>query len=132
MAAKMPPLPSEVQQTYDALGYDAKKVFEAFVELQRAFDKNDFDAFVRLASLPLRINRPGERLVIKNRAEIRRHRALIFSPHNAQVVKEQKFEALSLRDEGAMVGDGELWISGACTDTEKKPCHYGVTAVNAQ
>jgi hypothetical protein len=128
----MPPLSPEVQQTYDALGYDPKKVFEALVELQRAFARNDFDAFVKLASLPLRINHGAERMVVKTRAELRRHRELVFSAHNADVVKKQKFESLLLRDEGAVVGEGELWISGTCTDTEKKPCHYGITLINVQ
>jgi hypothetical protein len=48
------------------------------------------------------------------------------------VVKEQKFENLLLRDDGAVLGDGELWISGNCTDGDKTPCRYGVTMLNVR
>ena len=127
----MPALEPDVKQTYDALGYDPKKVYEALVEVQRAFARNDFESFLKLASLPFRINRkPAPPIIVKSRQDLRRHRDLIFSAHNATVVKAQKFEDLVLRDEGAVVGNGELWISGTCTDGGKAPCRYGVIMLN--
>ena len=127
---RMPALSSRRQQEYDALGYDPKKVFAAFIKLQRAFGKKDFDAFVKVVTFPLRITLPdGTAKSIERQDDLRVYRPLIFSAHNATVVRSQRFQSLSLRDEGVALGNGELWISGTCTDGEAQPCSYGVTLV---
>jgi hypothetical protein len=127
----MPPLTSRRKQEYDALGYDPKKVHAALTRLKQAFAHKDFEAFARLVTYPLPINRKsGAALTVQNAEELRPHKELIFSAHNAAVVKAQAFQTLTLKDEGAAVGNGEFLISGNCTDTPDKPCQYGVTAVD--
>ena len=128
---RMPSLRPRQQQEYEALGYDPKKVFDAFTRLQRAFARKDFESFVKLVAFPLRIDSSdgGPAAVVNSAQDLRPYRERIFSSHNATVVKTQKFEALSLKDEGAVVGKGEFWISGTCTDGEGKPCAYNVTLV---
>jgi hypothetical protein len=127
----MPPLSARRKQEYEALGYDPKKVFIALGKLKQAFARKDFDAFTRLCTYPLPILRKsGASLTAENAEQMRPHKDLIFSPHNAAVVKAQSFQTLSLRDEGAAVGKGEFLISGNCTDGADKPCVYGVTAID--
>jgi hypothetical protein len=127
----MPALSARRQQEYDALGYDPKKVFVALTRLKHAFARKDFEAFAALVTYPLPIQRKsGTPLTARNADELRPHRALIFSAHNAAVVKAQAFQGLGLRDEGAVVGKGEFLISGACTDGADGPCAYGITAVD--
>jgi hypothetical protein len=129
--AGMPPLSARRKQEYEALGYDPKKVYAALTRLKAAFAHKDFEAFARLATYPLPINRKsGAALTAQNAAELRPHRDLIFTAHNAAVVKAQAFQTLILKDEGAAVGKGEFLISGTCTDGGDKPCEYGVTAVD--
>jgi hypothetical protein len=127
----MPPLTPRRKQEYDALGYDPRKVYLALSRLKQAFAHQDFQAFARLVTYPLPISRKsGAALTVQNAAELRPHEGLIFSAHNAAVVKAQAFQTLTLKDEGAAVGKGEFLISGACTDGGDKPCAYGVTAVD--
>jgi hypothetical protein len=127
---RLPALSPRKKQEYDALGYDPGKVFVAFTQLKRAFARHDLDAFAKLCTFPLTISRKnGPSLTLEDARGLRGHKDLIFSPHNAQVVKAQSFATLSLRDEGAMVGDLFL-ISGACTDGDGKPCAYGILSVN--
>jgi len=122
-------LTARQRQEYDALGYDPKKVHEAFIKLKQAFAKRDFEAFARLVTFPLTINRKGAApLSVKDPQELRHERALVFSPALAALVRAQSFPTLSLRDEGAMIGDAIL-ISGTCADGGGVPCHYGVVAV---
>jgi hypothetical protein len=130
-AGGMPPLSPRRQQEYEALGYDPKKVYVALQRLKRAFARKDFEAFAKLATYPLPINRKsGAALTAQSAAELRPHKDLIFSAHNAAVVKAQAFQTLTLKDEGAAVGQGEFLLSGNCTDGGDKPCEYGVTAVD--
>jgi hypothetical protein len=130
-AGGMPALPPRRKQEYEALGYDPSKVYLALVRLKQAFAHQDFQAFAALVTYPLPINRKsGAALTVQNAGELRRQKELIFSPHNAAVVKEQAFQTLTLKDEGAAVGKGEFLISGACTDGGDKPCQYGVTAID--
>ncbi|HXU82309.1 MAG TPA: hypothetical protein VN914_12995 [Polyangia bacterium] len=131
MTPGMPPLPARRKQEYEALGYDPKKVFAALTRLKAAFAHKDFEAFAKLVTYPLPINRKsGGVVTVEKAADLRPHKELIFSAHNAAVVKAQTFQALLLKDEGAAVGKGEFLISGTCTDGGDKPCEYGVTAVD--
>lgn len=126
---RMPRIASRRQQEYDALGYDARKVFVALTRLKRAFARKDFDAFARLATYPLTINRRSGPVTVENAAQLAQHRALVFTTRHADLVKAQTFENLALKDEGAMVGD-LFMISGTCTDGGDKPCEYGITTIN--
>jgi hypothetical protein len=128
---RLPALTARQRQEYDALGYDPKKVYAVFTKLKQAFARKDFDAFSRLVTFPLAINRKNAAPVsARDAQELRQHRELVFGPEIAAIVKAQAFQTLSLRDEGAMVGD-VLMISGACSDGGDKPCNYGVVSVNA-
>jgi len=127
----MPPLSPRRQQEYEALGYDPKKVFAALGKLKQAFARKDFEAFARLVTYPVPINRKsGGALTVDSADQLRPHKDLIFSAHNATVVKTQAFQTLTLKDEGAAVGKGEFLISGNCTDGGDKPCAYGITAID--
>jgi hypothetical protein len=126
----MPPLPPRRKQEYEALGYDPKKVYAALERLKQAFARKDFDAFAKLVTYPVPIDRKSGAVTIQNAAELAPQKELIFSAHNAAVVKAQTFQALTLKDEGAAVGKGEFLISGTCTDGGDKPCAYGVTAID--
>jgi hypothetical protein len=126
---RLPALTARQRQEYDALGYDPKKVYEAFSKLKQAFARKDFEAFARLVTYPLTINRKGApALAAKDAQELRQQKDLLFSPALAALVRAQSFQKLALRDEGAMVGEAIL-ISGACSDGGDVPCHYGVVAV---
>jgi len=128
---RMPPLSARRQQEYEALGYDPKKVFAALGKLKQAFARKDFEAFARLCTYPLTVQRKsGAALTVEDADQLRPHKDLVFSAHNAAVVKGQAFQTLTLKDEGAAVGKGEFLISGNCTDGGDKPCAYGITAVD--
>src|SRR5687768_15018371 len=128
---RMPPLSPRRQQEYEALGYDPKKVFTALGKLKQAFARKDFDAFARLVTYPVPINRKsGGTQTVDSADQLRAHKDLIFSAHSAAVVKAQAFQTLTLKDDGAAVGKGEFLISGSCTDGGDKPCAYGVIAID--
>jgi hypothetical protein len=128
---RLPALSARQKQEYDALGYDPRKVHAVFTQLKAAFARKDFDAFARLVTFPLTINRPNAAAItVKDGQELKQQRALVFSPAIAAAVKRQAFQQLALRDEGALVG-GVLLISGACTDGGDAPCAYGIVAVTA-
>jgi hypothetical protein len=129
--ARMPPLSPRRQQEYEALGYDPKKVFAALNRLKEAFARKDFDAFARLVTYPVPIQRKsGAPLMAENAGQLQPQKDLIFTARNAAVVKGQAFQTLTLKDEGAVVGKGEFLIAGNCTDGGDKPCSYGVTAID--
>jgi hypothetical protein len=127
----MPPLGPRRKQEYDALGYDPKKVFVALQRLKQAFAKKDFEAFAKLVTFPLPVQRKsGSPITVHNAEELRAQRELIFTAHNAAVVKAQSFTTLTLKDEGAAVGKGEFLLAGNCTDGPAQPCQYGVVQID--
>ena len=128
---EMPPLSARRKQEFEALGYDPKKVFIALGKLKQAFAHKDFEAFARLVTYPVPLQRKsGAALTVERAEQLRPHKDLILSAHNAAVVKAQAFQTLTLKDEGAAVGKGEFLISGTCTDGGDKPCNYGITAID--
>jgi hypothetical protein len=68
MTPGMPPLPARRKQEYEALGYDPKKVFAALTRLKAAFAHKDFEAFAKLVTYPLPINRKSGGVVTVEKA----------------------------------------------------------------
>jgi hypothetical protein len=89
--------------------------YAAFVpRLQAAVRANDRGALVRLIAFPLRVNRAGGAEFYRNRRSVERDFARIFTPKVRRAILDQAPNALFVRDQGAMIGSGEVWIAQTC------------------
>jgi hypothetical protein len=102
-------------------------------DLQTAVRSNNSRVVLDLASFPLRVNRRGGSHPYRNRAEAEKDYNRIFTPNVRRVILAQKFDDLFGRDQGVMIGNGEVWFDHICLD---RPCRtkgpVRIIAVNSQ
>ena len=100
-------------------------------QLQSAVRVGDRGAVIRLVGLPLRVNENGKSQVYPDAASVRRNYDRIFTPKVTQAILNQRFERLFGRDQGVMIGDGQLWFDHRCTKAKcASPGPVRITAVN--
>jgi hypothetical protein len=95
---------------------DHVKVHQILTTLQQAVAKHDAASVASLVHYPIKVN-PGKKpFVVKNeKAFIKDYDRIITSDIQAAIFK-QKYENLFVNSQGAMIGDGEVWITGFCRD----------------
>jgi hypothetical protein len=100
-------------------------------KLQAALRANDRRTVVKLVNLPLRVNFTAGAELYRERQSVMRDFGRIFTDKVKQAVLRQRPKTLFVRDQGAMVGDGELWFRETCSNSACS--HLGpvrVVAVN--
>lgn len=91
--------------------------YRAFLSsLQAAFRANDRRSIVAMIGFPLRVNYAGGARQYRDARSVLRDFDRIFTPKVKAAVLKQKAASLFVRDQGAMVGDGELWFSETCAN----------------
>lgn len=99
--------------------------------LQARIRANDRGAVARLIALPLRVNGPGGPQTYGDRRSIERDFDKIFTPRVRQAILAERPSAISVRDQGAMIGDGAVWISRTCREVAcASPAVVRITAIN--
>jgi hypothetical protein len=99
---------------------DHVKVRQLLTQLQQAVAKHNAPAVAALVHYPIKVN-PGKKpFVVKNeKAFIKEYDDIIT--HDIQdAIFKQKYENLFVNSQGAMIGDGEVWITGFCRDKSCK------------
>jgi hypothetical protein len=89
--------------------------------LQSAFSANDRRSLVSLVQFPLRVNGSGRTRLYRDAASLERDFDRVFTPKVRNAVLRQSAKDLFVRDQGAMVGNGELWFSQTCTNESCSP-----------
>lgn len=104
----------------------------AFVaRLQQAVQSGNHRDVVKLIAFPLRVNFPGGTRVYEDAESVERDFALIFTAKVTRAILGQRPDRLFIRDQGAMIGDGEVWFSATCRDAEcSPPGPVRITAIN--
>src|SRR5882757_2745114 len=95
---------------------DHVKVKQILTTLQQAVAKHDAATVASLVHYPIKVN-PGKKpFTIKNeKAFIKDYDGIIT--HDIQdAILKQKYENLFVNSQGAMIGGGEVWITGFCRD----------------
>jgi len=89
---------------------------QAFDAIQQAVTEGDTVAFADWVSYPIEVKAAGADLVIGDATEFAEHYGEIVTPEIAQAVTDQSFNDLFVNDQGAMFGDGQVWMSEVCLD----------------
>ena len=99
--------------------------------LQSAVRASDRDAVVGLIAFPLRVNVQGASRLYRDADSLERDYDKVFTRKVRQAILSQRAGALFVRDQGAMVGDGELWFDRTCANAACSPAGpVRITAVN--
>lgn len=89
---------------------------QAFDAIQQAVAEGDATAFADWVSYPIEVVAEGQAMVIGDAAEFADHYGIIVTPEIAQAVADQSFNELFVNSEGAMFGNGQVWMSEICLD----------------
>ncbi|MEV5029865.1 hypothetical protein [Paenibacillus sp. LPE1-1-1.1] len=111
---------------FAAAGIDDPAAFIKMFEIAKAaVAANEKDAVAELILLPLQVN--GEiPYAVKSKEEFIEKYDQIITPSVKEALEAQKVDDLFVRDQGVMVGDGELWFGASA----EEPQAYGIIAVN--
>lgn len=90
-------------------------------KLQSAFASHDRQSIIRLTDLPLRVNFAAGPRSYRDRRSVARDFSRIFTAKVRLAVLRQKPDTLFVRDQGAMVGNGELWFRNTCPNSACSP-----------
>jgi hypothetical protein len=99
---------------------DHIKVHDILTRLQQAVAKHDTATVAALVHYPIKVN-PGKKpFTIKNEKAFIKDYDRIITPDISAAIFKQKYENLFVNSQGAMIGDGEAWITGFCRDKSCK------------
>jgi len=106
--------------------------YSAFLSrLQAAIRANDRRSTIAMIDFPLRVNFAGDARIYGDAQAVERDFDRIFTPKVKRAVLEQRPDRLFVRDQGAMVGNGELWLRENCPSSACSPPRpIGIVAVN--
>jgi hypothetical protein len=112
--------PTALDKSIDLSVGDHVKVHAILIQLQQAVASHNASAVAALVHYPIKVN-PGKKpFTVKNeKAFIKDYDGIIT--HDIQdAILKQKYESLFVNSQGAMIGDGEVWITGFCRDKSCK------------
>jgi hypothetical protein len=92
------------------------RVQQILTTLQQAVAKHDAATVASLVHYPIKVN-PGKKpFTIKNEKAFIKDYDRIITHDIQDAIFRQKYENLFVNSQGAMIGDGEVWITGFCRD----------------
>lgn len=99
---------------------DHVKVQQILTQLQQAVASHNASAAAALIHYPIKVNPGRKPFTIKNEKEFIKDYDRIITHDIQDVILKQKYESLFVNSQGAMIGDGEVWITGFCRDKSCK------------
>jgi hypothetical protein len=119
-AQTAPADPSALDKSIDLSVGNHVRVQQILTTLQRAVAKHDAATVASLVHYPIKVN-PGKRpFTVKNEKSFIKDYDDIITHDIQDAILNQKYEKLFVNSEGAMIGDGEVWITGFCRDKSCK------------
>jgi hypothetical protein len=117
-AAQSPP--TALDKSIDLSVGDHVKVQQLLTQLQQAVAKHNAVVVADLVHYPIKVN-PGKKpFTIKSEKEFIKDYDRIITQDIQDAILKQKYENLFVNSQGAMIGDGEVWITGFCRDKSCK------------
>jgi hypothetical protein len=90
-------------------GIDKEKFLTFFSKLKAAASTKDSSAMSALVHYPLTVNSVPKRK-IKSTADFKKNFPILFDSQILGAVSKQEIKDLFCRDQGVMIGHGQLWI----------------------
>jgi hypothetical protein len=113
---------TESRKLTDAKPVPREQAYAAFLSrLQGAVRADDRHAIVGLVALPLRVNGSGHTRTYRDAESVERDFDQIFTPRVRRAIAGQSSRELFVRDQGAMIGDGEVWFDRTCLNVSCSP-----------
>ena len=96
--------------------------YAAFLSrLQSAVRSNNHRAVIALIDFPLRVNASAGTRSYRDSNSVERDFDRIFTSRVKRAIAQQRADRLFVRDQGAMIGDGEVWFDQTCPNASCSP-----------
>jgi hypothetical protein len=113
---------TSLQAPSAAKAVSPERAYGAFLSrLQSVVRSNNHHAVIGLISFPLRVNASGGALTYRDAASVERDFDRIFTPRVKRAIARQRADTLFVRNQGAMIGDGEVWFDFSCPNASCSP-----------
>lgn len=130
-AASLPPgLPDRFLKRASALDYDLNDLWAAFSQVKATYQSRSLAALWQLSLVPLLVFDNGNRLEVETLSQLRGLDSIVFAAKIRSAVLQCEFASLFLTGQGAMIGDGEIWIKQVCKDAECRTLGFLVSTVD--
>lgn len=90
---------------------------EAFEALQTAVAADDAEAVAEMIAYPFRVTADGEEYLFEGPEGVVEHYHNIVTDEIKQAVAAQGYETLFANQDGVMIGDGQVWLTGICVES---------------
>lgn len=107
---------AEVNARLDSLFGDHKPYRAFFTDLKAAVEAGNKQAVAAMVSYPLTVKTGGKNVSLRSAQDLLARYDQVVTARVVAAVRKQTYEGLFARDTGVMIGDGELWFSGICSD----------------
>jgi hypothetical protein len=119
-AQTTPTAPTALDKSIDLSVGDHVKVHTILTQLQQSVASHNASAVAILVHYPIKVN-PGKKpFTVKNEKAFIKDYDRIITHDIQDAILKQKYENLFVNSQGAMIGDGEVWITGFCRDKSCK------------
>jgi|ERR1700733_7337485 hypothetical protein len=108
--------PADLNKSIDMLMGDHVKVQQILTDLQRSVASHNAAGVAALVHYPIKVN-PGKRpFIVKSPKAFIDDYDRIITLDISEAILKQKYDALFVNSQGAMLGEGEVWITSFCLD----------------
>lgn len=97
----------------DLLG-DPAAFHDAVVAIQQAVEDDDPGALAEWVQFPINVRIGDQVETLKDADDFTAAYSDLFTPQIKSAITDQRYEDLHVTYQGAMFGDGQIWISGIC------------------
>ncbi|RPF72402.1 hypothetical protein [Aurantiacibacter spongiae] len=109
--------PARPQSHQDREEERRQRAYRQFLDhVQAAFRARDREAVIASVRFPLRVNGEGGTTFVRTPAELRARFDRVFSADVVRATLAQDRDSIFSRDQGAMVGSGQMWFDRGCAD----------------
>jgi hypothetical protein len=107
---------ADINKSIDMLIGDHVKVQHLLTDLQQSVASHNAAGVAALVHYPIKVN-PGKRpFIVKSPKAFIADYDSIITQDISEAILKQKYAALFVNSQGAMLGEGEVWITNFCLD----------------
>jgi alpha-beta hydrolase superfamily lysophospholipase len=108
--------PADLNKSIDMLIGDHVKVQHLLADLQQSVASHNAAGVAALVHYPIKVN-PGKKpFTVRSQKEFIKDYDHIITQDISEAILKQKYDALFVNSQGAMLGEGEVWITSICLD----------------
>jgi hypothetical protein len=121
---------AEVNSNLDSLFGDHKSYEEFFAKLKKAVAEGDKETVASMIDYPFQARLKGKAVKIRDQKHFVADYDQVVTAKVKDAVAKQTYPTLFGNWQGVMIGDGEVWFNGICSDDSCKQQTVRIIAIN--